>query len=1029
MASFVGRERELKLLEQALDDALLTDGRLVTISGEPGIGKTRLSEELAARAVQRGFVAAFGRTWEGEGTPAYFPWLQALRVLARSLGARFEHARAQAPELSSLFDAKLGASAAVDPSEARFRLFDALTELLRQLSAEMPLLVVLEDLHAADLSTLELLHFVARNLRGAARVLLIATERDTGTLSPASHQQLLLKIAREGNAIALPRLNREALAEWVEQSGQPAPSVDRVLSVSEGNPLFVTELLAAAAKGSRVWASADELPLGIREAIRGHLAVLPKPTYDALAVASVLGREFSPTLVARLMGGAKQELQAALASGVLLQAQAPAEAAEPRLCFTHVLMKDELYASLTPERRAELHRALGAELSDPVLAAPHWLSGARPDDAAPLGRAVVAAMADACARFAFEDAALLGERALATGALGPRGACELGVLVSEAWQLSGQHDAARKTGAAAAEAAQKLGDAQLLARAALTHATELSVGNRYEPSVHWLKAAYQLLPDGDSGLRAQVMARLSLALLPAEPHEHDHALRLAHDSIAMARRLGDDETLFAALRFTRTTPAETEDAATRFALNAETIELAKKLGRVPLVAALLGWQVAARIELGDIDGALREAETMERLLSAYRQPTYRYRWQLVRAMLADLEGRFAEADALGRNALKSAEEHGVFGGIVLFLTQRIGFLYTRADDAGWAEHEPKALALLGKDPLFQVFRCTFDAACGRSELVRESLGIARQVPLHTLPDAAGLATACAVAGVTEHAQAFYDFLAQESRKGPWQFGPGRVTSMGPRALTLGRLALLLGREDDARGHFEAALALAKRVRSRPYVAQSELELARLLAKSDPATAHERAETARSIAAEVGMQRVETRAQALLDELHQPDHAPPAKAQTNDLVLERNGETWRLGGLGRSLLLKDAKGLFYLDQLVRAPCREIHVLTLAGARDEGDAGPLLDERAKRQYRARAEALRAELAEAENHADPGRVARAQSELSALTRELSRAFGLGDRERRGVSPTERARINVQRRVRDAIARVSAVDAELGQ
>ncbi len=1033
MTSFVGREREVLVLEQALSDAFAADARLVVLTGEPGIGKTRLAEELARRAEARGFTVVWGRSWEGEGTPAYFPWRQALRALAYKTGTAFALAQAEQPEVGTLLSVEPAASGGADPGEARFRLFDALAELLRALSAEQPLVVVLEDLHAADLSSLELLQFVSRQLRGAARVLLLATLRDAATRPSSAHQQLFAQITREATTLALGRLGREALARWLSEVSEAATGVDRVLAISEGNPLFVSELLASAAQGpDRAWSSALELPLGIREVVRSHLALLSPATKAALAAAAVLGREFTQTALAALVGDTRAELEEAISSGILLRVVGDNATSEFTLRFTHVLMRDELYVSFTPEHRAQLHRSVAMQSADPALAAPHWLSGARAADAALVERAVLAAMNDAQARFAFEDAALLGERALGTDVLAPSATCELLVRVSETWNLAGKSEPARLAGGRAAQQAAQLGDATLLSRAALAYATELSVGRRDIAAVGWLRQALAALPEGDSRPRAQVMARLSLALLPAEAGDLDDALQSARESLAMARRLGDDETLFAVLRFTRTTPNEVDDAKTRFGLNAETVELAQKLGLVPLIAPLLSWQVAAHIELGDIDAAVREADSMERLLSDYRQPRYQFRSQLVRAMLANLEGRFAEADALSSAALKLCQDHGIVGGVALSLTQRIGFLYTRGDDDGWAELEPVVLGFFGNEPAFAIYRCMFDALCGRTELVRQALTQARQLPLAALPDGAGLAQACAVAGVTEHALAFYDFLNSEARKGPWQFGPGRVTSSGPRALGLGRLARLLGREREAAGHFADALALAERLRLRPFVAQAQLELALLLAESDTAQARMRAGQALALATEMGMRRVAQHAQTLLDSVGQSASASTANAEvptTNSLTLVQEGETWRLMGLGRSLVLKDTKGLSYLAALVGSPCRELHVLELAGLRDEGDAGPLLDERAKRQYRSRVAALREELDEATRNADLGRAARLQSELDALANELSRAFGLGGRERRAVSAAERARINVQRRLRDAIGRVRSLEPQLGQ
>jgi hypothetical protein len=245
------------------------------------------------------------------------------------------------------------------------------------------------------------------------------------------------------------------------------------------------------------------------------------------------------------------------------------------------------------------------------------------------------------------------QRALDGFAFSARQACRLRIALGESFTLAGKLVEAQETGALAAAAARALGDAELVSRAALVDATEARIGTRDEAAVRWLREALSMLPAEDSAMRARVMARLAVAMLPAPPDEHDDALRLSEEAVAMARRLGDDETLFTALSFTRMTPSATEDLATRFALNGETIALAKRFGQVAHIAPLFSWQVAACVERGEIDAALRQADEMEALLAAYEQPIYRYRAPLVRAILADLEGRFAEADALSRHGTAS----------------------------------------------------------------------------------------------------------------------------------------------------------------------------------------------------------------------------------------------------------------------------------------------------------------------------------------------------------------------------------------
>src|SRR6185369_12911863 len=169
---FVGRAHELGDVSAAFDDALDGRGSLFLLVGVAGIGKTRLADELGELARRRGLVPYWGRCWETGGAPVYWPWIQILRELARDqpgpelLAAAGRDAAAVAqlvPELGAPAEAS---PAEPDPAQARFRLFDAVTSLLKGASRTRPLYLVLDDLHVSDPSSLALLHFVARNLRG-----------------------------------------------------------------------------------------------------------------------------------------------------------------------------------------------------------------------------------------------------------------------------------------------------------------------------------------------------------------------------------------------------------------------------------------------------------------------------------------------------------------------------------------------------------------------------------------------------------------------------------------------------------------------------------------------------------------------------------------------------------------------------------------------------------------------------------------------------------------------------------------------
>jgi predicted ATPase len=242
--SFVGRKRELAELRAGLGDVPTGHGHLFLLSGEPGIGKTRLADEFGRMAVGQGVRVAWGRCWGGGGAPAYWPWIQILRSCLCDSGGRpseltpdsespqvvdllpeiFEHNRAEAP--------KLPKPALGDPSQERFRLFDSAARLLKRLSSFEPLVILLDDLHAADEPSLQMLIFVARELK-SDRVMLIGTYRDNEVRSSPTISRLFADLAREGTELPLRGLSRTEIEEYLNQHTSFRPRPDRRFRASD----------------------------------------------------------------------------------------------------------------------------------------------------------------------------------------------------------------------------------------------------------------------------------------------------------------------------------------------------------------------------------------------------------------------------------------------------------------------------------------------------------------------------------------------------------------------------------------------------------------------------------------------------------------------------------------------------------------------------------------------------------------------------------------------------------------------------
>jgi len=265
---FVGRERELAELESLLAETQAGRGALMLLAGEPGIGKTRIADELGRRASSTGFNVRWGRCSEVGGAPAYWPWLQVLRGLLRDAGRAAGLPRTHAalsrlvPEISAPLGAGHGAA------EDRFQLFDAVTSALRDAAEPQPLLVIVDDLHAADPSSLALLEFVARELRNC-RIAIVATLRDQEARLLPDRAEALARVTREGSYLPLGRLAREEVEELLQTCLPDLATSElttAVMTATEGHPLFVDEVRRVLGARKDSWVGGK---LGVPDTVRG----------------------------------------------------------------------------------------------------------------------------------------------------------------------------------------------------------------------------------------------------------------------------------------------------------------------------------------------------------------------------------------------------------------------------------------------------------------------------------------------------------------------------------------------------------------------------------------------------------------------------------------------------------------------------------------------------------------------------------------------------------------------------------------
>jgi hypothetical protein len=975
VAKLFGRERELGRIERGLAAARAGNGSLVLLTGEPGIGKSTVGREAGARAAASGMRVVAGRCWEVGGAAAYWPWVQVFRGLG---GTPFE---------------ELVRDDGGDSQQRRFQLFDAATRVLAAGAAEQPLVVFLDDLHAADLPSLLLLLFLARQL-SAARLFVLGTARDVESRLSPEVGDVLAKIGREGEVASLARLTPADVAAWVTTVDRPAPSADDVFQITEGNPLFVQEVLRVGAGGGHRLTSD-----GMKAALDEHLRKLSPEGRALLQVAAVLGRDFGSRELAEAAGDDHDSVLERVRQGVDLGVLEATE--RERFQFAHVLLRDRLYEALAAARRSQLHWKVGlaAELhgTDLARAANHLLEGA---GAGQVERAVACALRaaeQALARLAFEDAAQLAERALAL--LGPEPsalACKVEIACGEGLIRSGAPTAGRLRCARAADMAKAFGCAAEQARAALVYACEVGTVGVDPVMVRLLDEACGAIEPGDSPLRAKLEARLAAALMPPRTQESaDRAVGLARAALAMARRLGDADTLAYVLEHARYGLAYMIPSDERFELIRETMTQARALDQRLTIIKIAPSYAASLLERGlraEADAALA---TVVELDAAIGSPQLHWRLPMLRAGFALFDGQVDEADRLGDEGLALSEGFES-NAASEWAVQRIALAIARGEPAGIAPHAARALAVLARGPWTGPIRTWILAATGRRD---EAAATLRELApaTHGFPTLVVAAEACALLKDMESAAQVDEWLRKRSFGMPFFWGPAGAYVIGPTSRLFGDLALLLGRRDEARRQYEEAIALCRRIGAKPFL---ELSLAGLARLEGEGGAGKRA-------------------------------ARPAAPHARDISLRRDGDVWAIeGSFGAAFRLKDSKGLSYLSELLAHPGQELHVLALIGLDHVGgDAGPVLDARAKAAYKKRLDSLQDELAEAEGFGDQGRASRARQELELLATQLAGAVGLGGRDRRAASDAERARINVQRRLKDAIESVGACNRELGR
>ncbi len=1060
---FVGRERELSELDAALRDALGGRGSLVLLVGEAGIGKTRLADELALRAEAAGMTPIWGRCWEADGRPPYWPWVQILRALRASRGEEATFAPtgdlpylAQIlPELSSAALPGRGR----DAESARFRLFDATTACLTRAAHARPMLVVVDDVHCADLPSLRLLQFFAHALAGAP-LLALVTYREAEARQESAVAELLTTLGQAGRHLPLRGLNAAEVRRFAElAAGRPLPNAvtERIHRETEGNPFFVDEVvraLQASAVDPERWplAASSAFPIshGVRGAIRQRLAPLAPVCRSLLAAAAVIGRDFELALLAAACEATPEaviaELAAPLERAILVRSPGTAS----RYRFAHALFRDTLYEELPPDQRVLWHRRLahlleqrGVDGSDARLSelAHHFFEAASIGEEDKAVEYSERAGHQALAMLAYEEAAEHYGRSLqvleCSRTADPHRQGELLLALGEARNRAGQVSDAAVALRHAAALARRLGAGELLARAAIALCGGAGViwtefGRTDETVIRVLEEARAALAGDDSALAARVATRLATELCwAADTARADALSRAAVDS---ARRAADPGTLAYALLSRMLCASGPDHIEERRAAVDEVLDLTEHSGDRDVAVNALMWRVGDALQLGDVTRLRAGTAALMRTVRDLNQPADLWIVPTVEAQRALLDGRFSDAERLAEAIVAEPTRRtnaAQVGSALLFIVRR--------EQGRVGELEAGLKSLVYQYPTLTVWRASLAwlyAESGRdAEAQAEAAQLAGADCVAIPRDLTWLYTLSCLASVYAQSGSPAQVTMVRAALAPFA---GRIVvagpffSLSPVDYYLGLLAARAGCADEAFQHLDAALkqsvALgAQPDRARILVAQAQVHAER--GSAEPA--RRLLDEAAAVALPRGMDALARRIEALRSDLaggRVPSHR--GAVAPDRAALRCEGDYWTIAHAGQLARVRDAKGLHYLRILLRDPGREFHVLDLAcalnddaadarraGAADWDDAAPILDEKAKRAYRDALQALRLEVDDAERINDLGRATAGREQIDGITEQLAAAVGLGGRDRRMHSVSERARASVTKALRTAI------------
>lgn len=844
---FSGRSTQLAALLEAWKQASAGERVTVLISGEAGIGKTRLSAELARYVHENGGAVLFGRCDEDLGV-AFQPFVEALEELVRSvsdpalLGRHAGELARLAPDIAQQVPG-LAVPLQSDPETERYRLFDAVVAWLAALSARDPVLLVLDDLHWAEKPTLLLLRHLVRSPEPMG-LLVVGTYRDTDLDRSHPLAEVLADLRREHGVerLALAGLDVAGIAELMTNAAGDrmdlrAEELAQLLwSETEGNAFFVQEILLSLVESGRlvqrdgVWTTDLELgelgiPEGVREVVGRRLSRLSDTVNAVLSVASVVGRAVDVDVLLAVSGLGDNAVLDALdeaSAAALLR-----ERASGTYEFAHALVRSTLYDELSATRRARRHRQIGEFLEtqggDPALLAYHFRRSGTPD-----GRALdyaAAAGERALEQLAFDQAAAFFSQALEVAedlAEPPRRRGSLMIRLGTAQQLAAE-PRYRETLLEAAALASDAGEADLLARAALANSRGMwSVAGAVDADrVRVIEAALEGGGTEDSVERARLLALLGTEIFWRDPELR--RLEYADEALAMARRLGDDSCLLQVQTMCQLAGWTADRVPQLHRELSELLTLAERVGGAADLVYVYSWGCLHGLDMADLGSAARLLEALAAVAEDSNNPLLRWLDAVYRCTYVQTAGTGAEVEAAADEAWARGQEANEPDAFLWYAPQLVVARMMQGRVAEVIDLMRQEAANPGL-PIWRPVFCRMLLHCDQvdeaRQLLEELFAMGDPVPYDGMWLMAHmyLGEAVSLIGTPEQASRQYERLAPFAGR----LGCCGTANHHSATLELATLAARAGRPEQAAEHFSMAFDQHTRLEAPFWCAQTEL---------------------------------------------------------------------------------------------------------------------------------------------------------------------------------------------------------------